>query len=64
MGGKGKAPETSARLRKRQDNGTSSYSGSVTSESVQNDEHVAEIFQSPVSVFFSFIGLCFVGGRG
>ncbi|EKM81771.1 hypothetical protein AGABI1DRAFT_118848 [Agaricus bisporus var. burnettii JB137-S8] len=49
MGGKGKAPETSARLRKRQDNGTSSYSGSVTSESVQNDEHVAEIFQSPRS---------------
>lgn len=49
MASKGKAPENSARLRKRQDNG-SSYSSSMTSDNAQNDEHVGEIFQSPVSV--------------
>jgi dolichyl-phosphate-mannose-protein mannosyltransferase len=60
MGGKGKAPETAARLRKRPDNASSHYSGSVTSENTQNDEHVAEIFQSPVS---GFMVLCLDGGR-
>jgi dolichyl-phosphate-mannose-protein mannosyltransferase len=61
MAGKGKAPETAARLRRRPDNAASQYSGSVTSENTQNDEHVAEIFQSPVSIL---IVLYFDVGRG
>lgn len=47
---KGKEVESSARLRKRQHQG-SSHAGSLTSENTQNDEHLAEVYQSPVSGF-------------
>lgn len=58
MASKGKAPDTPARLRKRHDNGTPS-SPSITSDNTQNDEHVAEIYQSPVStLYFSYPNFC------
>jgi hypothetical protein len=49
---KGKGVETSsARLRKRLDHG-SSHPGSVSSDNNQSDEHVAEVYQSPVSAVY------------